>query len=391
MDMDAFFAAVEQLDHPEWRGLPVIVGGDPNGRGVVSTASYEARPYGVRSAMPAATAARLCPDAIWVRPRGTRYRELSLQVRECLWAETPLVEPVSIDEAYLDVTPGRYEPEHPAEAARRIQERVEELGLSCSVGVATSKVVAKIASDADKPGGLTVVSPGEEAAFLAPLPVSSLPGAGAVTCERLAGFGVHTLGRLASLDEDSALEILGSHGMSFVRRARGIDERPVVASPERKSVSHERTFSEDLTAREEVHHELASLAERVGRRLRAKGMRGRTVTVKLRYADFTTRTVQRTLPSVTDSERVFGPVAAELLDSVWRPGTGLRLLGVGLSGFGPATEQMDLFSGVEEERRAADDALTRGLDRVRDRFGEDAVSYGPPRRKREEESRDEGG
>ena len=382
VDLDAFFAAVEQLDHPEWRGKPVIVGGDPGRRGVVSTCSYEARAFGVRSAMSSARAVQLCPQAIWTHGSYARYREMSHAVRAIFADETPLVQPVSIDEAYLDVTPGRYTAEHPVAIARRIRARVAELGVTCSVGVSAVKSVAKIASDHDKPDGLTVVCPGQEAAFLAPLPVRTMPGVGPRTAERLVSLGIRTLGELAAVDDVTAAEVLGSHGVGLVARARGRDARGVHENEAAKSVSNERTFATDVREIGDVDGALAALAAKVGQRVRHGGLAGRTVTVKVRFSDFTTKTVRRTLPVATDDESVFGPVVRELLASAWSPGIGLRLLGIGLSGFDERAAQLDLFADVQQaEQTPAPSAeervkLVRGIDAVREKFGDDAVRYG---------------
>jgi DNA polymerase IV len=384
VDLDAFFAAVEQLDHPEWRGKAVIVGGDPGRRGVVSTCSYEARAFGVRSAMPSARAVVLCPDAIWTRGSFERYHEMSHAVRAIFADETPLVQPVSIDEAFLEVTPGRFTAEHPVAIARRIRARVAELGITCSVGVSGVKSVAKIASDHDKPDGLTVVWPGEEAAFLGPLPVLAMPGIGPRTAERLVSLGVGTLGDLAALDDITAAEVLGSHGVGLVRRAGGLDARSVHENEAAKSVSNERTFATDVRDISDVDGALAALASKVGQRVRRKGVAGRTVTVKVRFSDFTTKTVRRTMPTPTDDETVFGPIVRELLASAWSPGIGLRLLGVGLSGFDARASQLDLFADSPSESATAACApapeerakLVRGIDAVREKFGDTAVRYG---------------
>jgi DNA polymerase-4 len=386
VDLDAFFAAVEQLDHPEWRGKPVIVGGDPGKRGVVSTCSYEARKFGVRSAMPSTRAAQLCPDAIWTHGSFERYGEMSRKVRAIFEDESPSVQPVSIDEAYLDVTPGRYTSEHPVAIARRIRERVAELGITCSVGVSRSKSVAKIASDHDKPDGLTVVCPGEEAEFLAPLPVRAMPGVGPRTAERLTTLGIRTLGDLAALDDITAAEVLGSHGVGLVARARGLDTREVHDNEAAKSVSNERTFATDVRTIDEVDGALAALAAKVGQRVRRKGVAGRTVTIKVRFSDFTTKTVRRTLSAPSDDEAVFGPVARELLASAWSPGIGLRLLGVGLSGFDERATQPGLFdpqdlegsSEPAEPTLSAEERarLVRGIDAVREKYGDAAIRRG---------------
>jgi DNA polymerase-4 len=379
VDLDAFFAAVEQLDHPEWRGKPVIVGGDPDRRGVVSTASYEARVYGIRSAMPSVRAKALCPDAIWAPPRFHRYKELAEQVRAIFADETPRMQPVSIDEAYLDVTPGRYVTEDPVAIAKRIRERVAQLGITASVGVAPTKTVAKIASDHDKPDGLTVVRPGQEAAFLAPLPIRAMPGIGPRSAERLTELGIKTLGDLAALDDETARQVMGSHGASIVQRARGYDTRDVHESTPVKSVSNERTFAHDLRTPSEVYGVVETLLAKVCRRLRDKGISGRTLTLKIRFSDFTTKTVQRTLPQPSDDELELLPIVRELVVSVWSPGVGVRLLGIGVSGFNERAEQLALASeppnGAAQTVRGRGD-LVRSIDAVRERFGDEAVRFG---------------
>ncbi|MCR8908717.1 DNA polymerase IV [Thermophilibacter sp. ET337] len=382
LDLDAFFASVEQLDHPEWRGRPVIVGGSADRRGVVSTASYEARRYGVHSAMPSATARRLCPDAIWTRGNFARYREMSAQVMAILGDETPLVEQVSIDEAFFDVTPGRYSRESPIEICRRVQRRVAELGVTCSIGLGVNKTVAKIASEREKPRGLTAVLPGTERAFLAPLPVGAMSGVGPATQERLRRMGIRTLGELSRADAAELERTFGVLGPRMALRAAGLERSSVAeaAAPEDvKSVSNERTFSKDLTERDQVRAGVAHVSEMVGRRLRRKGLRGRTVTLKVKYDATHARTAQRALAEPTDDERVFGRVALALLDELWQPGMRVRLLGVGVSGFDddrPA--QMSLFGGGADEAGEGRDrsALGRVADALRERFGDDAVGYG---------------
>lgn len=376
VDMDAFFAAVEQLDHPEWRGKPVIVGGDPGRRGVVSAASYEARQFGVRSAMPAARAAALCPNAVWARPRGERYREMSHAVRAVFDRFTPHVQPTSIDEAYLDATPGVHSGEDPREIASAIQQEVDRLGVSCSIGVATNKTIAKIASDREKPHGLTVVLPGQEAAFLAPLPVELMPGVGSITAARLSRLGITKLGDLAALDDGTAVAILGSWGPELVSRCRGIDERPVRLNPPAKSVSNERTFGEDVHTADEVRAAIGALGDKVAGRLRVKGLCGRTVTLKIRYGDFSTRTVRRTLPGPTDDCELIVETALDLLDTAWSPGVGVRLLGVGVSGFEERVVQMALLDEPDTDELVRG-RLAASLEAVRERFGEAAVSLGP--------------
>lgn len=376
IDMDAFFASVEQLDHPHWRGKPVIVGGSPTGRGVVSTASYEARRFGIHSAMPAAQAARRCPDAIWAPPRFERYSELA-DVVCAIFAEcTPYVERVSIDEAYLDVTPTAHNPTDPVTMARDIQHRVDALGLSCSIGVATTKTVAKIASDHEKPHGITVVPPGLEAEFLAPLPATAIPGVGAATAARLRDVGIRTIGDLAALDEASARQLLGNYGPELIARAVGHDDRPVTEERTVKSVSNEHTFPSDVRERDAVEAALRSLVERVARRLRRKQLTARTLTIKLRYADFTTKTASRTLPVASNLDETLLAVALELLRETWSPGAGLRLLGFGASGFGERAEQLDLLSAEAPVGDARARALVESIDAVKAKFGDRAIGFG---------------
>ncbi len=330
LDLDAFFAAVEVLENPGLAGLPVVVGGRPEARGVVASASYPARAFGVRSAMPTFKALELCPEAVVLPARHGLYRDYSRQVMAILSETSPLVEPTSIDEAYLDLSDQVAAWEDAVEVARRLQARVrDEVGLSASLGVAANKLVAKVASDRDKPGGLTVVRPGEEAGFLAPLPVRVLWGIGPVTAQKLAGMGVTTVGELARLAEAELLGHFGSHGAAMARHARGIDRRPVVTEHERKSVSQERTFSRDLADPETLARRLWQLSQGVGQRLRRIDRLAGTVFIKLRYADFTTLTRQTALDAPTDDERKIYGAALDLLRGTWERGRPVRLLGVG--------------------------------------------------------------
>ncbi len=377
MDLDAFFASVEQLDHPQWRGKPVIVGGQAGKRGVVSTCSYEARAFGVRSAMPSSTAARLCPQAVWVEPHFKRYRELSAAVMGILYDESPLLEQVSIDEAFLDVTPGRFVRESPVAIAARIQQRVSQLGITCSIGVASGKSVAKIASDLDKPRGLTVVYPGSEQAFLAPMEVRAMPGIGKQSALKLQALGIRTLGDLAAAQPAQLKGVFGVNAAAFVHRAAGIDERPLVTESEVKSISNERTFTRDLTSRAEIEAAIDYLGCMVGRRLRKQGLAGHTVTLKLRYSDLSSRTAQHSIGSQVDDESVFIPVAKQLLGQVWRPGDSVRLVGIGIGGFHEKDQQMELFGdGSAEELPAGNPALVSAADKVRDRFGDGKLVFG---------------
>ena len=338
-DFDAFYASVEQLDNPELRGKPVVVGGSAEGRGVVASASYEAREFGVRSAMPMRTAQRLCPHAIRVGARFDRYREISQRVLSIFRDLTPLVEPLSLDEAYLDVTSIVAENRRPADIAASLKRRVKhELGLTISVGVATSKSIAKIASDMDKPDGLTVVAPGDEKAFLAPLPIRDLWGVGPRTAERLNSEGIETIGDIARQDEDWLRERFGKHGAQMQKLALGQDNSPVVVRRETKSVSAETTFAQDIGEPEALLEVVNRLSQRVSHQLRRKQLQGRTVKLKLRLSDFTTFTRQKTLPYAVQSADDLSRSAGELLRAELYGRRRFRLVGVGVSGFEQSEE-----------------------------------------------------
>lgn len=328
-DLDAFYASVEQLDNPELRDKPVVVGGSPNARGVVSAASYEARRFGVRSAMPMSRALRLCPEAVLVSPRFDRYAEVSRRVMAIFRSVTPLVEPLSLDEAFLDVTAQVDRCGGPEALARHLKDQVRKTtGLTLSIGVGSNKTVAKIASEAEKPDGLVVVPPGEEASFLEPLPVRAPWGIGPKTEALLTEAGIGTVGQLAEADSAWLDRILGSRGRLFQAMARGIDERPVETEYERKSVGAERTFPRDLLDGPELRTALTSIATEVARRLRNEGVKARTMAIKLRYADFRTITRQRALGTPLDEAEGIVEAASALLDKVTKPGDRFRLLGI---------------------------------------------------------------
>ncbi|MBA2373081.1 MAG: DNA polymerase IV [Chloroflexi bacterium] len=371
VDLDAFFAAVEQRDRPELRGRPVIVGGGgPGDRGVVSAASYEARRFGVHSAMPLRQAGRLCPTGVFLPVDGRRYQSVSRDVMAILRRFTPLVEPISIDEAFLDVTASAALFGDGATIARRIKDEIQgEIGLTASVGVATTKLVAKIASDIEKPDGLVVVPPGDEAAFLAPLPIARLWGVGPQTANALREYGVQTMGDLASLPRDLLVRRFGKHGSTLAERARGVDPDRVVGEGEAaKSVGHEHTFDVDTSDPETIERTLLAMADGVAGRLRSSGVRAATVTVKIRDSGFRTITRQRTLGEPTDLTEPIFRAALELARAEVR-GIRVRLLGVSASNFAER-EQLALFAADDPRRRRA----TEAADTVRRRYGERAVT-----------------
>lgn len=333
-DLDAFYASVEQLDHPALKGRPVVVGGSPDARGVVAAASYEARAFGVRSAMPMRTALQRCPQAIRVAPRFDRYAEISQQVMAIFRQVTPLVEPLSLDEAYLDVTYCVSEGAPAEQIAADLRRRVrEEVRLTLSVGVANSKSVAKVASGMGKPDGLTVVPPGAERAFLAPLPVVHLWGIGPKTAARLAERGVHTIGQLAGQTEIWFAATFGKSGPHMRGLALGQDQSPVVVERDVKSVSAETTLAQDTGDPEVVLDIVRRLSQRVARRLERDGRRGYTVKVKLRLSDFTTFTRQDTLAEPVESAAAVEEVAEALVRPELGRGRLFRLVGVGVAGF----------------------------------------------------------
>ena len=352
LDLDAFFAAVEQRDKPSLRGKPVVVGG-VGGRGVVSTASYEARQFGVRSAMSTREARARCPHAAFLSGRFHAYRDTSRAVMEVLRAASPLVEPLSLDEAFVDLRTAAELTDHDVATVtafgEELRERVREAtgGLTASVGIGTSKFIAKVASDLDKPDGLVVVAPGTEQGLLRPMKVTVIPGVGPATAERLRRAGVHTVADLEAVSEDELVRLVGkAHGHGLWRLARAIDERAVEPERETKSVSVEGTYEDDLTDRRLMEGLLTRQAGNVADRLRKHGMSGRTVTIKVRLHDFTTLNRSTTLASPTDNAAVIGRLARTLLGDLDTSG-GVRLLGVGVSGLADWVQD-DLFQTEEE-------------------------------------------
>jgi len=376
VDMDAFYASVEQRDNPELRGKPVIVGGSSN-RGVVAAASYEVREFGVHSAMPTREALRRCPHAICVRPRMAHYHAISEQIFAVFREFTPLVQGLSLDEAFLDVTASisalGSAPAIAAEIKRRIRDRTQ---LTASVGVAPNRLVAKIASDLRKPDGLVVVTPDIVHETLDPLPIRKLFGLGAKTAPKVEALGILTLGQLRRAPVDPLRPIFGRYVERLQQRASGIDDRPVIPDWEEKQISSEETFDEDISDRAKLQSELARLADRACARLRARELVANCVNVKIRRGDFTTYTRQRHIEPPTQETRVISAVAAELLDA-WlatQPGAALRLLGVGVSELAPSS-QLDLFTVADTTKNRGVDGA---VDRIRERFGRFAVTRGLP-------------
>jgi DNA polymerase-4 len=371
LDFDAFFAAVEENRDPSLRGKPVIVGGGE--RGVVATANYVARRYGVHSAMPLRTARRLCPHGIYLTGHHRLYREFSRRLMDMLGEYSPLVEQMSLDEAYVDLTGTERLFGPPVRTARRIQQRVvDELGLTISVGLGTNKLVAKVASDYRKPAGFTVVRPGTEADFLAPLPVERLPGVGPSLLAQLRDRGVVTVGDLARVPPHLLRLSFGEWGELLAHRARGEDVRRVIPYEEVKSISREHTFDEDVSDVGVLESTLVSLTEDVCRRLRRKRLEARTVTVKIRYSDFVTHTCSHTLSRPLDVDEAFFQEVLTLFRQGRRRRYHLRLLGVGLTNLVPRCWQDDLFDQELPLLRELD----LRLDAIREKYGADAIRRG---------------
>jgi nucleotidyltransferase/DNA polymerase involved in DNA repair len=371
VDMDAFFAAVEMRDNPELRGKPVIIGGDPlrDVRSVVSTASYEARKFGVHSAMPLIQAWHLCPKAIFLRGNMARYSQVSSQIMTIFSRYTPLVEPLSIDEAFLDVTGCERLFGSPEEIAARIQKDVSrELELSCSVGVAPNKFLAKLASDLKKPGGITIIRPDEIEQILYPLPITKLWGVGEKTAVKLRNMGIDTIGQLACLPEPLLAKAFGKLGVGLWHLSRGEDVRAVETTREIKSVSRETTFPRDVTEMGHLHAVILELADDVARTLRTKELLASTVVLKLRYGNFEIITRQGTLPSPACLAMPIYTRALELLSKIGIGGRGIRLVGVGACGLVDSANQRQLCF-FEAENIVKEEKITKAVDKVSARYG----------------------
>jgi DNA polymerase-4 len=332
--MDAFYASVEQRDFPEYRGKPIVVGGSPEGRGVVATASYEARKFGIKSAMPSRQAQQLCPYVLFVRPRFDAYKAVSIAIREIFGRFTDLIEPLSLDEAYLDVTNDKLNIGSALEIAKMIKQAIkEELNLSASAGVSSNKFVAKIASDMNKPDGLTFIGPSKIEAFMEALPVEKFFGVGKVTAKKMKSMHLHTGGDLKNLTEQALTTYFGKSGKFYYRIVRGIDERPVQPFRETKSLAAEDTFEHDLISIEEMHTELKKLSEKVAARLEAKELKGRTVTLKLKFSDFKQITRNLSLQEPIFMYEDIFKSATQLLEHVDLINKTVRLLGISISNF----------------------------------------------------------
>jgi len=374
--MDAFYASVEQLDNPDLKGKPVIVGGSSM-RGVVSAASYEARKYKIHSAMPIAQAMKLCPHGVFLPVRMKRYKEVSSQVFGIFQKYTPLVEPLSLDEAFLDVTGSEKLFGTAEDIARQIRKEVlAETGLTISAGVAASKLVAKIASDLNKPDGLTIVPVGREAEFLAPLPIKRLWGVGKKTQELLEVLGVRCIGDIAALPEKLLEQKFGKHGIGLRRKALGLDNRDVETEHETKSVGHEFTFEADLVEIDDIHRELLELAVMVAKRLRRYQFEGRTITLKVKYYDFRQITRSSTIKEhVADSKRIYQEVL-RLLEKTEAGQEPIRLLGISVSGLRivKGLRQQFLFQGMQSSEKRQE--INKALDEIHEKFGSSAIVPG---------------
>lgn len=385
LDLDAFFCAVEENQNPSLRGRAFAVGGRPEERGVVASCSYAARRTGVRSAMPMSRAIRLCPGLIVVSSRHRSYREVSEKVMAILHEQTPLVEQISIDEAFLDISDIRDEPER---FGRGLQARIrDELHLPCSIGIASNKLMAKLATEvgkslalqrikaqglAEPPNAVTVVPFGEEAAFLDPLPADMLWGVGPKTSARLAELGIRTIGDIARWPELELIRLFGENGRDMARHAKGIDDRPVVTEHETKSISQEVTFSKDVRDDKSLEETVREQSAEVARQLRKNNLAGKTIKLKIRWPDFTTLTRQTTLNDPTDQDDLIARTALELMNSVRKPNQAVRLIGVGVSGLGAPIRQLGLWDmDVERSRR-----LQQAMDTLNAKYGRDIIRKG---------------
>ena len=376
VDMDAFYASVEQLDQPELQGKPVIVGGSAESRGVVSAASYEARKYGIHSAMPMNTALKLCPQAILLPVRMNRYQEVSQKIFEIFASYTPQVEPISIDEAFLDVTGCSRFRGSASEIGQAIKAKIKEkTGLTASVGIAPNKFLAKLASDLEKPDGFVIITEENKQKILDPLPVSKIWGVGKVTCQVLADHGIKTIGDLRKKSLAFLKSILGNPAEELLELAQGIDHRPVEAEHQAKNLSSEQTFATDIDDYETLRSVLYDQVQLITARLRHKRLLAKTITVKIRYANFSTITRHKTLPQATATTQTLWEAAHEVFNGWYKKQAGaLRLIGFGVSGLQtPSSQQLELFPDPQEQKQRQVD---KALDAIHERFGKDALKRG---------------
>ena len=378
LDLDAFFCSVEETLNPSLRGRPFAVGGKPNERGVVASCSYAARRLGIRSAMPMSKAIRMCGTLIIVPPRHNLYSEASKQVMDKLHDLTPLVEQISIDEAFLDISDL---PNEPARLALDLQAGIrDELHLPSSIGIASNKLVAKIATEVGKksakgdapPFALTIVPAGQEAAFLSPLPADMLWGVGPKTSARLTELGIHTIGQIARWPENELIHLFGENGRDLWHHAHGIDDRSIVTEHETKSISQETTFTRDVRDDKTLEKTLHELSAQVGRQLRRNDLAGKTVKLKIRWTDFTTLTRQTTVPGTTDNDDEIFSIALKLMKTVRVPNQAVRLIGVGVSGLGAPVRQLGLWDAGSEKSRK----LQEVVDELQEKYGKKVIKRG---------------
>lgn len=383
IDLDAFFCSVEELLNPSLKGKPFAVGGSPESRGVVTSCSYSARQFEIRSAMPMATAVKLCPALIIVDSHRANYGEYSSKVMSLLHDYTTLIEQVSIDEAFLDIT---HLDEDAVVLAQKIQDRInQEINLPCSIGVATNKLVAKIANDHGKssknlpqsPNTITVVTPGKEEEFLAPLPVRALWGIGPKTAEKMGEHGIHTIGDISHLLENKLVELFGKHGRDLAKRSKGIDDRPISTSYETKSISNERTFPIDIQDQSVLEEVIENLARKVGKRLRKINKSARVIKIKLRWSNFQTITRQITLDKPVSADNQITLTATHLFRKAWTPKSPIRLLGVGVSGLDEIPFQLELWDTEKQNNKPTrDEVLDETLRSIQNKFGESSIRLG---------------
>ena len=383
IDLDAFFCSVEELLNSSLKGNPFAVGGSPEGRGVVTSCSYSARQFGIRSAMPMVIALKLCPELIIVDSHHANYAEYSSKVMSLLHDYTNLIEQVSIDEAFLDIT---HLDEDAVLVAQKIQDRInQEINLPCSIGVASNKLVAKIANDHGKssknlpqsPNTITVVTPGREKEFLAPLPVIALWGIGPKTAERMAERGIHTIGDIALVSEEKLVVLFGKHGRDLAKRSRGIDDRPIITSYETKSISNERTFPTDIQDQSKLEEVIEILSMKVGKRLRVINKSARVIRIKLRWSNFTTITRQITLDNPVSADNQISLTATKLFRNAWNPKAPVRLLGVGVSGFDEIPNQLELWDTEKPNiKPSRDKILDEAVSSIQSKFGESSIRLG---------------